>query len=102
MKILVLHGFQNNKNIIQFQTKYLRSILKYNFIFINAPNLSNKIPYEINIKYFTPPYYHWYNNNNNNELNKSINCIKKLGKFDGILGFSQGAAMATNIFDIVE
>lgn len=102
MKILVLHGYLTNSKIIQYQTIYLRSILNYNFIIPNAPNVSIKKPYEINTKFFQSPYYQWYNNNNDNELKKSINYIKTLGKFDGVLGYSQGAGMATNILDLVD
>ncbi len=102
MKILVLHGYLTNSKIIQYQTMYLRSILKYNFIIPNAPNVSIKNPYEINTKFFPSPYYQWYNYNDDNELNKSINYIKNLGKFDGVLGFSQGAGMAINILDLVD
>ena len=88
IKILCLHGFQNNSKIIQHQSKYLRSIINYNFITPNAPNLSHDKPKGLNTNYFLPKY--------------SINYLRSFGKFDGILGFSQGSAMATYIFDIIE
>ena len=102
IKILCLHGFQNNAKIIQQQSKYFRSIINHKFIIPNAPNLSYDKPEELNTKYFLPPYYHWYNYNNNESLKCSIDYLQTFGKFDGILGFSQGSAMATHIFDIIE
>ena len=81
MKILVLHGYLTNSKIIQHQMTYLSTILKYNFTFTDAPNVSIKKPYEINTKFFPSPYYQWYNDNDVTELNKSINHIKTLGKF---------------------
>ena len=101
INILCLHGYQNNAKIIQYQSKYFRSLINYNFITPNAPNLSYEKPKEINTKFFLPPYYHWYNKDINS-LRCSINYLKSFKNFDGILGFSQGSAMATYIFDIIK
>ena len=101
MKILSLHGFQTSGIIMKNQTKYMRNIFNYNFIFPDAPHISTDIPPPIITKFYSKPYYEWYNNNNNG-LDESINFIKTLGKFDGVLGFSQGACMAINILEIVD
>jgi len=107
MRILALHGYQTSGIIMKNQSKYMTKILNYNFIFPNAPNisLSNDVP-EIITKFYKKPYYEWYkydyNNNIYHGLDESINLIKTLGKFDGVVGFSQGACMAPNILDIVD
>jgi len=101
MKILFLHGYQNNAKILFYQSILLRSILKYDFTIPNAPNLSYAKPNNINTKFFNPPYFHWYDTNNYN-LDKSINYISSLGTFDGIIGFSQGSAMALYMIDIIK
>ena len=101
MKILFLHGYQNNSKILTFQSTFLRSILKYNYTIPNAPNFSHGKPNNINTNFFPPPYFHWYESNFY-DLNSSINYISSLGNFDGIIGFSQGSAMALHVFDIVK
>ena len=101
MKILFLHGYQNNSKILTYQTKFLRSILKHDFIIPNAPNLSYEKHTNINKRLFPQPYFHWYGTNIN-DLDNSINYISSLGPFDGIIGFSQGSAMSLYIFDIIK
>jgi hypothetical protein len=101
MKILFLHGYQNNSKILIYQSKLLRSLLKYDFVIPNAPNLSHVKPNNINTKFFNPPYFYWYEPNGQG-LGNSINYINSLGTFDGIIGFSQGSAMALNMFDIIK
>jgi hypothetical protein len=100
MKVLILHGYQNNSKILFYQSKFLRSILKYNFIIPNAPNITFEKPKNINTNFFPQPYFYWYGKNTY-ELNNSINFITTLGNFDGIIGFSQGSAMALHMLDII-
>lgn len=76
-------------------------------VFVNAPNpASGPVPDDVS-PFFDPPYFEWWNahrdptNDTWSYENASVslaflNDILKLhGPFDGVMGFSQGAATAT-------
>ena len=107
MRILALHGYQTSSEIFKIQSRFLmRKLKKYNIEWVipNGLYLSKEPISSIVKKYFNPPYYHWYIPYDNKYLgiDNSIKCIKSLGKFDGIIGFSQGACLAQIISNIIK
>jgi hypothetical protein len=107
MRILALHGYQTSSEIFKIQSRFLmRKLKKYNIEWVipNGLYLSKEPISSIVKKYFNPPYYHWYIPYDNKYLgiDNSIKYIKSLGKFDGIIGFSQGACLAQIISNIIK
>ncbi|ODV58701.1 alpha/beta hydrolase [Ascoidea rubescens DSM 1968] len=102
-RILCLHGFAQTGKIFAEKSSGIRKLLKkknYETIYIDAP-----IKLKINELPFTPTTipedenfgFAWYRLNEG-KIEDSINLINKTfqekGPFDGIIGFSQGAALA--------
>lgn len=97
-KVLCLHGFQTSGSILRTQTAFLRRILgdKYEWIFPNAPFRSKEIPPKEVTTYFSPPYFEWHNDYHGFQTSKQyLQNLYDKEDVNIILGFSQGAAMAT-------
>eukprot|EP00924_Labyrinthula_sp_SR-Ha-C_P000377 maker-scaffold_25-snap-gene-5.55-mRNA-1 protein AED:0.00 eAED:0.00 QI:283/1/1/1/1/1/2/124/550 len=127
MRILCLHGFRTNKDIIKFQiTTGLGQALKsskfahISLTYLNAPfslNLNSKeakgvadeklieLNKNINGEEF---FYYWFNSETNNKIttyvgledsrNYVLDYIQENGKFDCLLGFSQGGSIVSYLF----
>ncbi|XP_065920003.1 esterase OVCA2-like [Dysidea avara] len=108
LRILCLHGYRQNEQTFRERTGALRKLLKStaDFVFISAPHV---IPEEENLK--RPPEQRergwWFSRpeRSYNALDETdistgyeeslelvVHVIINKGPFDGILGFSQGAA----------
>ena len=90
MKILCLHGFRTNAEIMRQQLILANLLTEHQFDTINGPIKSTETYDEIKM-YFPDEsiYYEWYNSPENVEQ-----CIEYLKpiiiNYDCILGFSQG------------
>ncbi|KAL8918474.1 MAG: hypothetical protein Q9172_005415 [Xanthocarpia lactea] len=98
MKILCLHGVGSSGGICESQ---FRAFLKladpsYEFVFTEGPARSEKGPGMG--AYFEGPFYSHTTGYSPDEMADALDhldmTIEELGPFDGILGFSQGAALA--------
>ena len=95
MNVLALHGYHMSGKIMCSMSMPLLKRLDYNINLItpDAPCLIKKPLSPEITKYFKPPYYQWFNEVNN----INIDTLKKLDNIDGIIGFSQGAHIASII-----
>jgi hypothetical protein len=106
-RILCLHGYCQNAKIFSQKIGSLRKqLLKigYQCEFVDGYQKPTSSFVENNPE----PEHCWWNSNEDrtvyigleDSLNKLTDHIKKHGPFDGILGFSQGAAMASVIAQV--
>ena len=82
------------------------------YVFVDAPHAAEGPPDEgIGLYYPNQAYYEWYLKSKSTDtyfegLDESIRYIISVlvrdGPFDGIIGFSQGAAMATSLIHMQE
>ncbi|CDW71752.1 UNKNOWN [Stylonychia lemnae] len=117
LRILSLHGYNNTKEIAEYQSKQFRKVFENvaDFSFIDAPYfITNDSPHKALLSLgFQPPFRSWFQlrkveaelqqnmiNNKYNEVfgvEKSINLIveeiNQKGPFDGFMTFSQGSLM---------
>jgi len=108
LKVLCLHGFNQNQEIFKHKCAFLRDRFKniFELTFIDAPY---KLPNDSGNAWWiyskeAPLDIKWENiighNVDHINLDASLQFVKKIwneNKFDGILGFSQGATMASFI-----
>ncbi|KAI7793718.1 esterase OVCA2 [Triplophysa rosa] len=117
LRILCIHGYRQNGNSFREKTGALRKLLKkqVELVYINAPH---QVPAIQNETYQEPEKAcggdedqggWWFSNVQERSFNAQEDCesslgledsvstvrtaVKELGPFDGILGFSQGAAL---------
>lgn len=102
-RFLCLHGFRTSGEILKKQVvgKWNPAVVeKLDLVFVDAPfPCQGKSEVE---GLFDPPYYEWFQFNkdfteyqNFDECLEYIEeCMIKLGPFDGLLGFSQGAILS--------
>ena len=105
MRLLFLHGFQQSPEIIQEETKFLESILRkaldedVDLVYPSAPFPS--VPTTNNEPTFT-----WWPESGSEEYQKTFRYLSDLleeqGPFDGALGFSQGASVASLMAALLE
>ncbi|KAI6692138.1 hypothetical protein NL676_019848 [Syzygium grande] len=101
-RILCLHGFRMSAKILETQIRqWPESVLeKLDLVFLDAPYPSRGKSGVEGI--FDPPYFEWFQGNQDfTEYENFEECIAfiedfmvKNGPFDGLLGFSQGAALS--------
>lgn len=108
VRILCLHGWATNTEIFNYQIQKFRIELKSEaeFVVLQAPN---EVPIQrdpVILKRFKGKYYAWYNMKQKQDssgyelegLSRSLACIKKhileSAPYDGVMGFSQGGAVA--------
>ncbi|KAK0552224.1 hypothetical protein OC846_002975 [Tilletia horrida] len=97
-RILCLHGKGTSAKVLETQMKPLLKKLgsRVECVFLNGPVLSD--PYHGIDRYFSGPYFSWYPSPTRQSLTEALDFIldqiDSLGPFDGVFGFSQGAAMA--------
>ncbi|KAH7056931.1 serine hydrolase FSH, partial [Macrophomina phaseolina] len=101
VRILCLHGMGTNSKIFAAQTAFFRSMLPSSYEFVFLPG---NLPCEAaeGITAFYPgPYRCWYDTPSTANIEKAqalvLNYVRKAGPFDGVMGFSQGAALAASI-----
>eukprot|EP00890_Picochlorum_soloecismus_P004374 jgi/Picsp_1/4938/NSC_02302-R1_protein len=110
LRILALHSFRTNASIFEKQLRLsglLREIENAaDVTFIDAPNkASGPIPEDVASNFPNMDYFEWWNaerdsagrwryENAQESLDKVDEISRQCGPFDGIMGFSQGAALA--------
>ncbi len=106
LKVLCLHGWRTSGEILFMQTAAWRHHISANYTFLNAPIQAEGPPVEeISVFYPNRAYYEWTSRINPSAADESTRnalCyiakyMNDHGPFDGLLGFSQGAAMVTRI-----
>ncbi|CAH2078081.1 unnamed protein product, partial [Thlaspi arvense] len=101
-RFLCLHGFRTSGEIMKIQLhKWPKSVIdRLDLVFLDAPfPCQGKSDVE---GIFDPPYYEWFQFNKEfTEYTNFENCLEyledrmmKLGPFDGLIGFSQGAILS--------
>ncbi|KAI8899783.1 serine hydrolase-domain-containing protein [Globomyces pollinis-pini] len=106
LKLLCLHGYTQNGNVFRKRIAVLqKQLLKNNIecVFVDAPHVSTTTFNEV----VTGEERAWWNASEDRQiyygLDESLQYLKEFsdsnGPFDGILGFSQGAAMSSLIAD---
>jgi predicted esterase len=103
--VLCLHGWRTSGRILSMQTAALRYHTDIECKFIDAPFEASGPPDQgIATFYSNEDYCEWYTTNSTNyhacllhSLSVLIKYINENGPFDAVLGFSQGAAMATRL-----
>ncbi|KAI5460918.1 serine hydrolase FSH [Mariannaea sp. PMI_226] len=103
MKILCLHGRGSNNEIFQTQTAALRSILDdFTFDFVQGTELHTEGNWSVYTTQFSNlPQYAYYNplvpsSVQDAELHL-LDLIQAEGGYDGVLGYSGGAAFAAQV-----
>ncbi|KAL6852093.1 serine hydrolase FSH [Trichoderma novae-zelandiae] len=100
MKILCLHGRGSNNEIFQAQTAALRSLLDdYAFDFVQGTELHTEGNWSVYTTQFSNlPQYAYYNPLVPSSVVEAeyhlLDLIEQEGGFDGVLGYSGGAAFA--------
>lgn len=107
-RVLCLHGWRTNTSILEAQTMFLRSRLprSIDLVMLQAPIETDK-PADKDIARVPGPYYQWWMDaidatgpedikaSAQKAVEYAADFVATNGPFDAILGFSQGAAMAT-------
>lgn len=121
LRILCLHGYRQNKDVFREKLGQFRKNLKQHaeFYFISAPHVvaSKQNSTEVPSSGLTDERSWWFTSEDNSYqsriktdfcigLEDSLNLVTKViaeeGPFDGILGFSQGAAFSAIICGLIE
>ncbi|KAL4421601.1 hypothetical protein ABPG75_010892 [Micractinium tetrahymenae] len=110
LRMLALHSFRTSAAIFQEQLKRagldkeLEDLL--DLVFVDAPNAaSGPIPDDVS-PFFAGPYFEWWNANRDESgrwtyagwqraVAQVEDAMRLHGPFDGVMGFSQGGAMAS-------
>ena len=121
LQILCLHGYRQNGTVFKDKTGSLRKLLKKHaeLIYITAPHLipvnssqemsTESTPAEQRGWYFSTEEK-TFNSHDVTDFSRGIDdsleviasAFRELGPFDGILGFSQGAALATFLCQLLQ
>jgi len=123
LRLLALHGWRTSGDILTYQTGALQAHLEADFSFPTAPHAAKGPPDSAVAEVYGPlnmEYFEWFlkekhvepetdeeKAQRSNELETSMNMLLNILKtadppFDGILGFSQGANMATRLAHYME
>ncbi|OKL56915.1 hypothetical protein UA08_07742 [Talaromyces atroroseus] len=102
MKILCLHGMGTNADIFRAQTASFRSLLPSYYTFYFPEGEYECAAADGIAEVYPGPYLCWYpfppTLDHLSEAHELIwNIIEEDGPFDGVMGFSQGAALAASI-----
>ena len=115
-KFLCLHGFRTSGQILEYQTASFRISTNLEVKCIDAPYAAEGEPDPDVKMIYSPPafkYYEWFNNikttsdlsTKQQQLEKSVSLVVnelRHQNYDGILGFSQGALVATAVLKYLE
>ncbi|XP_051972032.1 esterase OVCA2-like [Xyrauchen texanus] len=125
LRILCIHGYRQNSNTFREKTGALRKLLKkqVELVYISAPHQVPAIKHETNQElekgggdedqrgwWFSDVQARSFNANQECESSLGLEdsleavkiAVKELGPFDGILGFSQGAALVAMLCALQE
>ena len=115
-RILCLHGGGSNNDITPFQTQGLKLSARMECVYLHAPHVMEYC-YPGLDRFSDGPFYAWAvpsmnpllfvaalfgktSSDQEDQWDQSLECIAKFceknGPFDGVYGFSQGAAIITN------
>lgn len=103
-RILCLHGGGSNNDITPFQTGGLKLHERMECVYLHAPHVVRKCYPGLQI-FSEGPFYTWSDSTKSLEdqedqweesLEYLAEYCKKKGPFNGVYGFSQGAAIITN------
>ncbi|KAH7032189.1 serine hydrolase FSH [Macrophomina phaseolina] len=101
VRILCLHGMGVNADIFKVQTACFRKLLPLDYEFVFLQGLAECEPAPGVAAFFPGPYRCWYDTPTSTKVKKAhvavLDYIKAFGPFDGVMGFSQGAAVAASI-----
>ncbi|GME49769.1 hypothetical protein L6R40_004260 [Neofusicoccum parvum] len=101
VRILCLHGMGVNSAIFAAQTAHFRSLLPPNYEYVFLPAMQPCEVAEGVAAFYPGPYRCWYDTPTTSNIEKAqalvLRYIKKAGPFDGVMGFSQGAALAASV-----
>ena len=107
-KVLCLHGWRTSGKILSMQTAAMQFHTPIEYYFIDAPFPADGPP-DMGIQTYYPnrAYFEWHKKRLDNSpppyeglhfsTEMLIQYLKSNGPFDGILGFSQGAAMVARL-----
>ncbi|KAL4862618.1 serine hydrolase FSH [Aspergillus spectabilis] len=101
MRFLCLHGRGTNSNILESQLAALRSRLsaQHSFDFIDAECPCHAAPGVAGI--YPAPYLSWYERGSPEEVQSAhdylISVLEDDGPYDGVIAFSEGAALAASL-----
>ncbi|KAF7129763.1 hypothetical protein RHSIM_Rhsim10G0171100 [Rhododendron simsii] len=104
-RVLCLHGFRTSGKIFEKQTKVWPEFVreKMDLVFIDAPFPAEGGLEELGAEeLFDPPLYEWFQANKDFSEYRNFNeciafvedCMTRIGPFDGLMGFSQGAFLS--------
>ncbi|KAJ3400822.1 hypothetical protein HDU80_006580 [Chytriomyces hyalinus] len=96
LRFLCLHGHRANATVMKFQLMGLQMAMPdAEMVTVNGSAVATEDPTEDILSFFgreNGPYYEWDHETSWDYI-KSI--VQEKGPFDGVIGFSQGAAIAT-------
>jgi predicted esterase len=103
-RVLCLHGWRTSGDIMKTQMAAFRSHIDMDYVYLDAPFRATGEP-DAGIATFYPnrEYFEWYLKDETaaegkrKSLEYILSVLVKQGPFDGIIGFSQGAGMATRV-----
>jgi len=103
-RVLCLHGWRTSGDIMKNQMAAFRSHIDMDYVYLDAPFRATGEP-DAGIATFYPnrDYFEWYLKDETaaegkrKSLEYILSVLLKQGPFDGIIGFSQGAGMATRV-----
>ncbi|KAK2756471.1 hypothetical protein FQN54_005364 [Arachnomyces sp. PD_36] len=98
MRFLCLHGMSTNTSVLEFQIQGIRAKLdpSHEYVFLDGHIETDAAPGVGDI--FPGPYYGYYTENSREQIEfayeRVINFVESRGPFGGVIGFSQGGALA--------
>jgi len=112
IKVLAMHGWRTNKDVLMLQTASLRKQLgdRFEFHFLEGPRISQLASDELTGAIFQPPFYEWWREEVRSEngdifydfengifesFEKVVDFMQTNGPFEILLGFSQGGTFAS-------
>ncbi|KAG5529560.1 hypothetical protein RHGRI_030075 [Rhododendron griersonianum] len=105
-RVLCFHGFRTSGKIFEEQTQVWPEFVreKMDLVFIDAPFPAEGGLEELGVaaELFDPPLYEWFQANKDFSEYRNFDeciafvedCMTRIGPFDGLMGFSQGAFLA--------
>ncbi|KAF7130020.1 hypothetical protein RHSIM_Rhsim10G0171200 [Rhododendron simsii] len=105
-RVLCLHGFRTSGKIFEEQTQVWPEFVreKMDLVFVDAPFPAEGGLEELGVaeELFDPPLYEWFQANKDFSEYRNFDeciafvedCMTRIGPFDGLMGFSQGAFLA--------
>ncbi|XP_058184948.1 uncharacterized protein LOC131302386 isoform X1 [Rhododendron vialii] len=105
-RVLCFHGFRTSGKIFEEQTQVWPEFVreKMDLVFVDAPFPAEGGLEELGVaeELFDPPLYEWFQANKDFSEYRNFDecvafvedCMTRIGPFDGLMGFSQGAILS--------